>query len=346
VARPGDATRNNGQVTHNRWVRLVFVVLVLDALKLRLVVNEHRVVLGVKSSLKVLSVEDALELTEQLKSFLDVLGLLELILNVLLKFSLDRANINVELNEITIEQVLVLVKELVVNLLELHDEVVELLENRLDVLKVVLLESLELLDGTEQVNELLHTAAEQFELAEDLVGREVKLSGLGHGLQALSSEVVLSNVGFMELKAAVEDSDELSTGVLLTVPEGTIIKLLTLLDDDGDASLDFAEVQDVLLAVGDHLVGDFDEEASHSFISVIVSGDGLNHPDTVHQGRQRLLDGHWVAFVKRFNELLESLQVLDIVLSFVKSLGNSKVDVSPLRGSQMQLVTRCGTTVT
>lgn len=204
MARPGDATRNNRQVSYNRWVRLVFVVLILDALKFRLVVNENRVVFLVKASLKILSVEDALELTEQLKGFLNVLSLLELIFNVLLKLSLDGTDMNVEFNEVTIEQILVVVEELVVLFLELGDEVVELLEDRFDVLKVMLLESLELLDSTEQVNELLNTAAEEFELAEDLVGREVKLfSGLRHVLETLSSEFVLFHIGFMKLKAAV-----------------------------------------------------------------------------------------------------------------------------------------------
>lgn len=210
---------------------------------------------------------------------------MELIFDVLLKFSLDGADINVEFDEVTIEQVLVVVKEFVVLLLELHDEVVELLENRFNVLKVVLLESLELLDGTEQVNELLNTAAEEFELAEDLVRGEVKLLGLRNVLETLSSEVVLSHIGFMKLKAAVEDSDELSTRVLLTIPKGIISELLTLLELDWKTSLNLFEVQDVLLAVVDHLVGDLDEKTSHSFISVIVSSDGVNHLDTVHQGR-------------------------------------------------------------
>jgi len=346
VARPGNATRNDRQVTYNRWVTLVFVVLILNALEFRLVVDEHRVVLLVETSLKVLSVKDALEFAEQFKGLLDVLGLLELIFNVLLEFSLNGTDINVELDEVTIEQVLVVVKEFVVLLLELHHEVIELLEDGLNILKVVLLKSLELLNSTKQVNELLHTAAEEFELAEDLVGREVELLGFGHVLQALSSEFVLSHVGLMEFEAAVEDSNELSTRVLLTVPEGVISELGTLLDDNCLAGLELAEVQDVLLAVVDHLVGDLDKQTSHTLISVIVSSDSVNHLDTVHQGRQRLLDGHWVTFVKRFNELLKSLQVLNIIFGFVKSFSNSKVDVSPLGGSQMQLITRCSTTVT
>lgn len=290
--------------------------------------------------------EDALEFTEQLKGLLNVLGLLELVLNVLLKLSLDLRNIDVEFDEVTIKQVLVVIKELVVLLFEPIDSVVELLENRLNVLKVVLLQSLELLDGTEQVNEFLHTTAEELELTEDLVRREIELLGLGHVLQALSGKLVLLLVSVVKLKAAVEHSNELSTWVLLTIPKGIISKLLTLLEVDSLAGLDLLEVQDVLLTVLDHLIGDLDEEASHAFISVIVTSDGMDHLDTVHQGRQGLLDGNWITIIKRLDELLKSLQVLNIILGFVKSLGNSQVDVAPFGGSQMQLISRCSTAVT
>lgn len=62
------------------------------------------------------------------------------------------------------------VKKLVVLLLESVNKALELVNDAVDVLKVVLLEGTELLDGTEELNELGDAAAEEVELAEDLVG--------------------------------------------------------------------------------------------------------------------------------------------------------------------------------
>jgi hypothetical protein len=55
-------------------------------------------------------------------------------------------------------------------LLEGGDVLIELSENSTDVFKVVLLKSLELLDGSKEFNELGDSAAEKIELSEDLVG--------------------------------------------------------------------------------------------------------------------------------------------------------------------------------
>lgn len=62
------------------------------------------------------------------------------------------------------------VEELVVLLLEGGDRLVEEGQNGSDVLEVVLLEGLKLLDGAEKFDKLGDSAAEEVELAEDLVG--------------------------------------------------------------------------------------------------------------------------------------------------------------------------------
>ena len=46
--------------------------------------------------------------------------------------------------------------------------------------------------------------------------------------------------------------------------------------------LNFSEGKDVNLAVVDHLVGNLDKEVSHSVISVIVSGDCVDHLNAIH----------------------------------------------------------------
>jgi hypothetical protein len=61
----------------------------------------------------------------------------------------------------------------------------------------------------------------------------------------------------------------------------------------------------------------------------------VDHLDGVHEDGESLTDGHWVAFVERLNEALQSLEVLDIVLSLVKSLGNLKLDTSPVGESKV-----------
>jgi hypothetical protein len=64
------------------------------------------------------------------------------------------------------------------------------------------------------------------------------------------------------------------------------------------------EGEDVLLAVDNHLVGDLHEETSHPLVSVVVSGDSVDHLDTVHKYGQSLLDGYWVAVIERLDETL------------------------------------------
>lgn len=106
------------------------------------------------------------------------------------------------------------------------------------------------------------------------------------------------------------------------------------------AQSESAEVDDIILAVGDHLVSDLDEKSSHTLIGVIITSDGVNHLDGVHQGRQGLFDGFGCAFVKGFDKLLKSLKVLDVVLCLIESFSHTKLDASPLAGCKMKLVFR------
>ena len=54
-------------------------------------------------------------------------------------------------------------------LLEKVNKLLEVIKNWLDTFKVVFLKSSELLDGSEQLNELAHSSAEEIESSEDLV---------------------------------------------------------------------------------------------------------------------------------------------------------------------------------
>jgi hypothetical protein len=113
-------------------------------------------------------VQDALELSEKAERVYNAGHASERLVDVFLKESLNVADINVELDEIAVKAVVTVLKEPVVLVLEFGDVALECLQDRVDVLKVVLLERLELLDGAEEVDKLGHTATEEVEAAEDL----------------------------------------------------------------------------------------------------------------------------------------------------------------------------------
>ena len=69
------------------------------------IVLEQDGVFGVQSILQVISVEDTLEFSKEVQGSLDVSDNLEVFINILLKLSLNRGNINFEVNEISIESV-------------------------------------------------------------------------------------------------------------------------------------------------------------------------------------------------------------------------------------------------
>lgn len=96
----------------------------------------------------------------------------------------------------------------------------------------------------------------------------------------------------------------------------------------------------MVLAVGDHLVGYFDEQASHAFVGIVVACDSVNHLDRVHQGGQGLLDALGSAFVKRLNELLKCLEVLDVVFGFIEGFSDAELNASPLAGGKINFVAR------
>ena len=143
--------------------------MVLNVLDIISVVLEEDGVLGVKSILQVVSVEDRLEFSQELEGIRDAGDNIKVLVNVDLELSLDGRNTNVELNEISIEEIVAVVQESVVLSLELLDAFVELTHDWLDIFKVVLLKGLELLDGSEKINELGDSSAEEVELTEDLV---------------------------------------------------------------------------------------------------------------------------------------------------------------------------------
>ena len=114
-----------------------------------------------------------------------------------------------------------------------------------------------------------------------------------HVHKSLLGELVLLQVSGIEVNATLEHWDELIWWIEFIVPKNIITLWSTFLARFTVS--DSNEVQDVVLAVSDHLVGDFDEKTGHSFVGVVVSSDGVDHLDAVHQSWENFLDGLWVS---------------------------------------------------
>jgi hypothetical protein len=147
----------------------------------------------------------------------------------------------------------------------------------------------------------------------------------------------LLEVGLVELDAALKHINELFWWIIIVIPKRRVITDGSLFCKK-TTLLNLSEVEDVILAVGDHLVGDLGKKSGHSFISVVVSGDGMDHLNTVHQSWKGFLNGVWISIIKWLNELFKCLEVLDVILSLVQSFGNSQFNGSPSRGSKVDLV--------
>jgi len=94
-------------------------------------------------------VQNALELSEEAERIDNAGYASERLVDVLLEESLDVADVNVEFDEVTIKAVVTVLEESVVLVLEFGYVALERLQDRVDVLEVVLFKSLELLDGAE-----------------------------------------------------------------------------------------------------------------------------------------------------------------------------------------------------
>ena len=135
-------------------------------------------------------------------------------------------------------------------------------------------------------------------------------------------------VGLVKLEAALEYGDQLLRRVIVMVPKNVIID--DLLASVHSAVPDSAEVEDVVLAVVDHLLSDFNKQAGHSVVGVVVPGDGVDHFDAIHQSRQCVLYGVGGTVVEWLDELLKGGKILHVIFSFVQCLGNTELDAAPL----------------
>lgn len=98
-------------------------------------------------------------------------------------------------------------------------------QDGVDALKIVLFKGFELFLGLKESNELLESSLEEIKATEDLLGVEVKLSGLGHAFKTLLGELILRQVGLVELQALIKDSNEFISGYNFLTPQDAVVIL-------------------------------------------------------------------------------------------------------------------------
>ena len=109
-------------------------------------------------------------------------------------------------------------------------------------------------------------------------------------------------VSFVQLNTALKHRDKLIWWIFIMIPENIISWDNTRSDCLPFA--DFQEENDIVLAVVDHLIGDLAEQFCHAVISIVITSDGVDHLDAVHQTREGLFDCVWISIVQRFDEFL------------------------------------------
>jgi hypothetical protein len=230
----------------------------------------------------------------------------------------------------------------VVHFLEVLNVLVERVDDGLNLLKLVLSESVELLHGAKELHELANSSAEEIETAEDLLGREVELLASGHVHESLLGELVLFLVSSIQINARLHERNELTWRIVGSLPKNCVILRSTFL---GLLSLagEF-EVENGVLARLDHGGGNLAEETSHPVVGAVVTSDGVNHLDGVHKGGKNFLDALRSSVIKRLNEFVESLEILDIVLGFIELFGDSEIESEPFGGSKGNAILGSGTT--
>jgi hypothetical protein len=154
--------------------------------------------------------------------------------------------------------------------------------------------------------------------------------------ESLFGELVLLDVGLVKLNAALKDLNKLFAWVVIMVPKNVIVLWSTFLTSS--THLYSSEVKNVELTVGNHLVGDFSEKTGHSLVGVVVSSDSVDHLDTVHQSWKSLFNGLWSSFIEWLDEFFECLKILNVILGFVQSFGNSKLNCSPFGCGKVDLI--------
>ena len=93
-----------------------------------------------------------------------------------------------------------------------------------------------------------------------------------------------------------------------------------------------------LLAVTNHLVGDLGEEVRHAILGVVVTSDGVDHLDGVHESGESVDDRRCGPRVQRLDEALEGEKIFYIILGLVGVLSDLHVNILPALDEVLNLV--------
>jgi hypothetical protein len=146
----------------------VLVELLLNAFEVSSVDVEDVVVLVLELVPERVSLEDILEFGQQLQRVLDVSEFGEVLINEVLELCVQSGDLHVELDVVFVELGLLELKEGVALGTEVGHLHFELVDQLINTFKVMLLKSLELLLGLEDLNQLEDSSLEDIELPEDL----------------------------------------------------------------------------------------------------------------------------------------------------------------------------------
>eukprot|EP00951_Prasinocladus_malaysianus_P027986 scaffold253275_cov43-Prasinocladus_malaysianus.AAC.5 len=275
---------------------LVLLIDLLDGVQVEAVVLEDHHVLALEV---VLEVEGVVGGGDVLKGRVDEA----------LQRHLEVVDVDVELEDVAVKLVSPKVEQVVGLALDVVHDVVERLDHLVQAVDVrVLRQAGELMDGGEHVDELPAPLGEEVELAEDRLLVKVKLATFRVLCQLVAGDPVLLLVGVVELDCRLQVGQELR---LVLIPE-------------------LPGRHDLLLALGDHLVGDLAEELRHALAGVVIPRDGVHHLDVVHEHRQAhhdLLEA--AAGVHGLHALLKGHQVFDVVLGLIGRVRHADVQLLP-----------------
>mmetsp|Transcript_32173 Transcript_32173/g.96037 ORF Transcript_32173/g.96037 Transcript_32173/m.96037 type:complete len:696 (-) Transcript_32173:372-2459(-) len=303
LAGPHHVARDGRRVAHRRRRHLLLLVQALHCLEVNAVVLKDDQELGLEIVLERLALQRRLELAEEHEGVLGGGDVLEGLVDEALKRRLELVDVGVELEVIAVKLVHLKVEQVVRLALEVGDEREEARHQPLEPFELLVGECRELLDRAEHVDELLHAAAEEVELAKDGILIEVKLLAARVLGERIAHGAVLLLVLAVAVDAAAQPRNQRQGGLL---PEGATPGLHER------------------AAIGDHLLGHLAEERRHP-LSAVVARNRVHHLDVVEQPRQRLDHRRGRAIVERVDVLVKGVKVLDVVLGLVGRVGDCVV---------------------
>lgn len=181
---------------------------------------------------------------------------------------------------------------------EVFDDFFKFLSQFFHILKIVSSQALELFYGVKDFNQFHYSSTEKVESSEDLSFTKIEGFAFGHVGDLVLGSLIAVLIFFVKSNTTSQDFDQLH-GV--SVPD----------------EIRFLSVEDSLLTVGDHLIGNFHEKASHFISSVVKSGDGVDHFDGIHEGGKSINDLRRGSVIEGVNEFFQGSQIFHVIFSFI-----------------------------